>query len=121
MDRGHRLPGATDRRMSADGPGRALARCPGARWDRLMARYVLLVLPSANRVAASASAGLARAELDMVNRPVLGGRLSRPGQTTIGGVPYVPFGADRAGRQEFTCHRVARQRLARRPRPKLGR
>src|SRR5262249_31113106 len=65
-----------------------------------MARYALLVLPSANRVYANASAGLARAELEMFNRSVLGGRLSRPGQTTIGGVPCVTFGADRFGRRD---------------------
>src|SRR5215472_5178474 len=60
-----------------------------------MARYALLILPSANRVYTEASVGLTRAELEVFNRSVLGRRLSQMGQTTIGGVPYVTFAAER--------------------------
>jgi Putative RNA methylase family UPF0020 len=59
-----------------------------------MARYALLILPSANRVYASASTALTRAELEVFNRSVLGSRLSGVSEATIGGVPYVTFTAD---------------------------
>jgi SAM-dependent methyltransferase len=59
-----------------------------------MARYALLLLPSTNRVYAGASIGLTRAEIEVFNRSVLGGRLCGIGRTTIGGVPYVTFDAD---------------------------
>src|SRR5580700_5864589 len=58
-----------------------------------MARYALLILPSANRVYAGASTALTRAELEIFNHAVLGGRLSEVSDTTIGGVPYVTFTA----------------------------
>jgi SAM-dependent methyltransferase len=59
-----------------------------------MARYALLVLPSANRVYAQASPTLACAELEIFNRAVLGGRLSGIGEMLIAGVPYVGFSCD---------------------------
>jgi hypothetical protein len=65
-----------------------------------MARYALLILPSANRVYADASIGLTQAELELVNRSVLGGRLSELSARTIGGVPYVTFAADRIGSED---------------------
>src|ERR1700729_3379647 len=58
-----------------------------------MARYALLILPSANRVYAGASTALTRAELEIFNHAVLGGRLSEVSDATIGGVPYVTFTA----------------------------
>jgi hypothetical protein len=58
-----------------------------------VARYALLILPSANRVYAGASTALTRAELEVFNRAVLGGRLSEVSEATIGGVPYVTFTA----------------------------
>ncbi len=60
-----------------------------------MARYALLVLPSANRVYTGASAALTLAELEVFNLAVLGGRLSEASGQAIGGVPYVTFAADR--------------------------
>jgi hypothetical protein len=59
-----------------------------------MARYALLILPSANRVYAGASIGLTQAELEVFNSSVLDGRLAEVSATTIGGVPYVTFAAD---------------------------
>jgi hypothetical protein len=56
-----------------------------------MASYALLILPSANRVYASASAGLVRAELEIFGRGVLGGGIGEIAETSIGGVPYVRF------------------------------
>jgi SAM-dependent methyltransferase len=60
-----------------------------------MPRYALLILPSANRVYASAAAGLAVAELAAFSDSVLGGSLSPGEVTTRGGVPYVEFAAER--------------------------
>ncbi len=62
-----------------------------------MAGYALLVLPSANRVYASASATLMQAELEVLNQSVLGGRLCGVSTRIIGGVPYVTFEADTLG------------------------
>jgi SAM-dependent methyltransferase len=62
-----------------------------------MARYALLLLPSTNRVYAGAAGRLTTAEIEVVNRAVLGGRLSEIAETTIGGVPYVTFGTDHLG------------------------
>ncbi|MEO3743478.1 SAM-dependent methyltransferase [Plantactinospora sp. B5E13] len=59
-----------------------------------MGTYTLLILPSSNRVYADASVALTRAELAVFNRAVLGGRLSEPAETIIGGVRYVTFTAD---------------------------
>jgi hypothetical protein len=66
-----------------------------------MARYALLVLPSANRVYADASVALTLAELQVFNGSVLGGRLARPEPATIGGVPYVTFEADALGERDL--------------------
>jgi SAM-dependent methyltransferase len=54
----------------------------------------MLVTPSANRVYADASVRLTRAELEVFDLTVLGGRLSDVGETTLGGVPYLTFTAD---------------------------
>ena len=59
-----------------------------------MSEYALLLLPSANRVYTDAAATLTLAELAVFNRAVLDGRITDPAATTIGGVPYVTFGAD---------------------------
>jgi SAM-dependent methyltransferase len=59
-----------------------------------MARYALLLLPSANRVyTAAAAASLAQAELELFSRRALGGSLGEVAQETIGGVRYVTFEA----------------------------
>jgi hypothetical protein len=62
-----------------------------------VARYALLILPSANRVYAEASASLARAELEIFSQSVLGGTISEIAETTIGGVPYLTFEATNMG------------------------
>lgn len=59
-----------------------------------MTTYALLLLPAANRVYADASARLMTAELEVLNRAALGGRISGTTQTTIGGIPYLTFDAD---------------------------
>lgn len=59
-----------------------------------VARYALLVQPSANRVYAQASVALTEAELCLVDERVLGGRLRDVGVQTLGGVAYVGFDAD---------------------------
>jgi SAM-dependent methyltransferase len=58
-----------------------------------MAGYALLLLPSANRVYADATGGLARAELELFGQAVLGGGVGEIAETTIGGVGYVTFEA----------------------------
>jgi SAM-dependent methyltransferase len=55
-----------------------------------MPRYALLLAPSANRVYADQAARLALAELDAFT-PALSGPLTGPGETTLGGVPYLTF------------------------------
>ena len=62
-----------------------------------MARYALLIQPSANRVYSGASAALTRAELQVFGQSVLDGRISELSQDTIGGVPYVTFAAGGLG------------------------
>ncbi|MBB6174347.1 hypothetical protein HNR23_004407 [Nocardiopsis mwathae] len=59
-----------------------------------MATYATLLLPSANRVYADSSARLMTAELGVLNRAALEGRISDIKQTSIGGVPYLTFEAD---------------------------
>ena len=59
-----------------------------------MNRYAFLVLPSFNRVYASASGTLARAELEVFGQAALDGRVSDIGNTSIAGVPYVTFAGD---------------------------
>lgn len=63
-----------------------------------MARYALLILPSANRVYAGASVALTQAELQVFSRSVLGGRITDVSAEAIGGVRYVTFTAGRDGR-----------------------
>lgn len=58
-----------------------------------MARFALLILPSANRVYADNAPRLTLAELAVVNDRALDGRLSGFAETRIGGVPYVTFEA----------------------------
>src|SRR6202046_3875554 len=65
-----------------------------------MARYALLILPSANRVYADASVVLTQAELEVFNCAVLDGRLGDFAAARIGGVPYVTFAADRIGSRD---------------------
>jgi hypothetical protein len=60
-----------------------------------MGQYALLILPSANRVYATAAVPLASAELEVLNQSVLGGRLGQVAERVIGGVPYLTFAADR--------------------------
>ena len=52
--------------------------------------------PSANRVYADASAALTVAELGVLARTRLGGRLGEAEPTGIAGVPYLTFDADLA-------------------------
>jgi SAM-dependent methyltransferase len=54
----------------------------------------MLLLPSANRVYASASPDLARADLAGFSESVLGGALSKAELTHRGGVPYLDFTAE---------------------------
>jgi hypothetical protein len=62
-----------------------------------MARYALLILPSANRIYASASVALTSAELEVFSQSVLDGRVSDVSAETIGGVRYVTFAAGQDG------------------------
>lgn len=62
-----------------------------------MARYALLILPSANRVYAGASVALTQAELEVFSQSVLGGRICEVSAQAIGGVPYVTFAIGRGG------------------------
>jgi SAM-dependent methyltransferase len=56
-----------------------------------VARYALLVQPSANRVYAQASVALTQSELRLVDETALGNQLSEVATEEIGGVPYVTF------------------------------
>jgi hypothetical protein len=58
-----------------------------------MARYALLILPSANRVYAEASTTMTRAELQAFSQRALGNSVSDTAEESIGGVPYVTFEA----------------------------
>ena len=62
-----------------------------------MSRYALLLAPSANRVYADQAGRLSRAELAAFS-PVLSGPLSDIDETTIGGVGYLTFTGELAGR-----------------------
>ena len=62
-----------------------------------MARYALLIRPSANRVYSGASAALTQAELQVFGQSVLDGRIGDVAETAIGGVGYVTFAADGLG------------------------
>lgn len=65
-----------------------------------MTTYAMLLLPSANRVYADASARLMTAELEVLNRAVLGGRLSGAAQSNIGGIHYLTFEAPGLSEEE---------------------
>ncbi len=67
-----------------------------------MTRYAMLLQPSANRVYAAASVGLAAAELAAVSDAVLGGALSPATPADLGGVPYLTFSADGLGPREIS-------------------
>lgn len=62
-----------------------------------MARYALLIQPSANRVYSGASAALTHAELQVFSQSVLDGRIREVSEAAIGGVRYVTFAADGLG------------------------
>jgi hypothetical protein len=62
-----------------------------------MARYALLMLPSANRVYSGASAALTVAELQVFGQSVLAENFGDASAATIGGVPYVTFTAGGIG------------------------
>jgi hypothetical protein len=57
-------------------------------------RFGILIRPSANRVYADSSVALMEAELEVLDREVLGGRIGDPQSRTIGGVPYLTFTAE---------------------------
>jgi Putative RNA methylase family UPF0020 len=65
-----------------------------------VARYALLILPSANRVYTGASAALTRAELAVFSQRVLGDRITEVGDAVIGGVSYVTFEAVALSRRD---------------------
>jgi Putative RNA methylase family UPF0020 len=62
-----------------------------------MARYALLIQPSANRVYSGAAAALTQAELAVFGQSVLDGRIGDVSEAAIGGVGYVTFAADGLG------------------------
>lgn len=66
-----------------------------------MTTYAMLLLPSANRVYSDASPRLMAAELEVLNRSVLGGRLSGAEQRTISGIPYLTFEASGLTEEEI--------------------
>ena len=59
-----------------------------------MTTSAILLHPAANRVYTDAAARLMTAELGVLDRTVLGGRISGLTQTTIGGIPYLTFESD---------------------------
>jgi SAM-dependent methyltransferase len=65
-----------------------------------MARYALLIQPSANRVYSGASAALTQAELQVFSQSVLDGRIGDVSEAAIGGVRYVTFAADGFGERD---------------------
>jgi SAM-dependent methyltransferase len=67
-----------------------------------MTTYVMLILPSANRVYSGAASGLAAAELAAFSDSVLGGALSAAEPTHLGGVPYLQFDAERLDERATT-------------------
>ncbi len=62
-----------------------------------MARYALLIQPSANRVYSGAAAALTQAELAVFSQSVLDGRIGDVSEAAVGGVAYVTFAADGLG------------------------
>ncbi|BDD82392.1 hypothetical protein TPB0596_21550 [Tsukamurella pulmonis] len=59
-----------------------------------MPQYSLLPAPAANRVYAEATASMVRAELTVLSRAALGGRIGPVESTTIAGVEHLVFEAD---------------------------
>jgi SAM-dependent methyltransferase len=59
------------------------------------AQYAFLVLPAFNRVYGEASVRLSRRELEIFGARLLTGRLGEVGESTIAGLPYITFSADR--------------------------
>ncbi len=57
-------------------------------------RFGILIRPSANRVYAESSVALMEAELEVLDRAVLGGRIADVESRPIGGVPYLTFSAE---------------------------
>ncbi|MEO3783059.1 SAM-dependent methyltransferase [Actinocorallia sp. B10E7] len=57
-------------------------------------RFGILIRPSANRVYAESSVTLMEAELEVLDRAVLGGRIGDVESRSIGGVPYLVFSAE---------------------------
>jgi SAM-dependent methyltransferase len=66
-----------------------------------VSEYAVLILPATNRVYAEAAVGLLRAELEVLDQTVLGGRLRDLGERRIGAVPYVVFSAERLGERDL--------------------
>jgi hypothetical protein len=66
-----------------------------------MPRYGVLVTPAMNQVYADASTRLMRAEIEIMNSTVLGGRLHHVTDTVIAGAPYVTFHADGLGERDL--------------------
>ena len=66
-----------------------------------MTRYGLLISPGTNRVYADSAVGLTRAELELFNRAVLGGRIGGSDVATIGGVRYVTFEAEELAERDL--------------------
>jgi len=67
-----------------------------------MTSYVMLILPSANRVYSGTATGLAAAEVAAFSDSVLGGALSEAEVTQLGGVPYLQFDAGRLDQRATT-------------------
>lgn len=57
-------------------------------------QYLLLTAPAANRVYAEAAASMVRAELTVLSRAALAGRVGSVETTTVAGVEYLSFEAD---------------------------
>ena len=57
-------------------------------------RYLLLPAPAANRVYAEAAASMVRAELTVLSRGALAGRVGPVETATVAGVEYLAFEAD---------------------------
>ena len=57
-------------------------------------RYALLPAPAANRVYAEAAAAMVRAELTVLSRAALAGRIGTVETETLAGVEYLAFEAD---------------------------
>ncbi|NKY18986.1 TRM11 family SAM-dependent methyltransferase [Tsukamurella spumae] len=65
-----------------------------------MPRYALLPAPAANRVYAEAAAAMVRAELTVLSRAALAGRIGTVDTETLAGVEYLAFEADELTEQD---------------------